>query len=32
MKKVQIRKPDFRGFFQKMKNLKVEDLKAHLRG
>lgn len=28
MKKVQIKKPDFRGFFHKMKNLKAEDLKA----
>lgn len=28
MKKVQIRKPDFRGFFHRMKNLKIEDIKA----
>lgn len=28
MKKVRIQKPDFRGFFQKVKNLKIEDLKA----
>ena len=29
MKKVQIKKPDFRGFFHRMKNLKIEDLKAY---
>ncbi|MCI8834100.1 MAG: sulfatase-like hydrolase/transferase [Ruminococcus sp.] len=29
MKKVQIRKPDIRGFFQKIKHLKIEDIKAH---
>lgn len=29
MKKVQIRKPDFKGFFHRMKNLKIEDIKAY---
>lgn len=29
MKKVRVRKPDFKGFFHKIKNLKIEDIKAH---
>ena len=29
MKHIQIRKPDIKGFFHKIKNLKKEDVKAH---
>lgn len=31
MKKFHIKKPDIKGFFQKVKNLKLEDVKAHHR-
>ena len=29
MKRIQIRKPDIRGFFVKVRNLKKEDIKRH---
>ena len=29
MKHIQIKKPDIKGFFHKIKNLKKEDIKAH---
>lgn len=31
MKHIQIRKPDIKGFFHKIKNLKKEDVKAHFK-
>ena len=31
MKHIKIRKPDIKGFFHKIKHLKIEDIKAHFR-
>ena len=31
MKHIHMKKPDIKGFFQKIRNLKMQDIKEHLR-